>query len=252
LNGLSFAHFAFVVEGIIMRLTTNEKLIERQSKIARYSTFGGLAILLGSLITSFNNTFPIVVSYGLLFVGFILAYIGAVLANKYVKEPRADHALEKALKGFDNKHHLYNLVLPANYVLLTPTGLLVLRIKAQDGPVACKGEVWRRPFQISRLFGGMGQEALGNPAAELRADIAKMKEWLADKLDGSAVVPVDGYAIFSDPKVQLTLEEPTVPVVRIEELKETLRKSKRGAPLPPDLYEKLQQALDEAADGKTA
>ena len=30
-----------------MRLTTNQKLIERQSKLARYATFGGLAILLG-------------------------------------------------------------------------------------------------------------------------------------------------------------------------------------------------------------
>ena len=86
-----------------MRLTTNAKLIERQSKLARYATFGGLAILLGSLITSFmSNTFPIAVAYGLLFVGFLLAYIGAVLANKYIKEPRADQALEKALKGFDN------------------------------------------------------------------------------------------------------------------------------------------------------
>jgi hypothetical protein len=235
-----------------MRLTTNQKLIERQSKIARYSTFGGLAILLGSLFTSFNNTFPIAVSYGLLFVGFILAYIGAVLANKYVKEPRADHALEKALKGFDNKNHLYNLVLPANHVLLTPTGLLVFKIKSHDGSVSCKGDRWWRPFKLLRLFGGMGQETLGNPAAELRADIAKMKEWLANKVDNAAVVPVDGYAVFSAPQVQLTLEEPTVPVVRIEDLKETLRKSKRGAPLSPELYDNLQKVMDEAADGKTA
>lgn len=235
-----------------MRLTTNQKLIERQGKLARYATFGGLAILLGSLITSFNNTFPIVVAYALLLVGFILAYIGAMLANKYVKEPRADQALEKALKGFDNKNHLYNLVLPVNHVLLTPTGLLVFKIKSHDGPVSCKGETWRRSFQLSRLFGGMGQEALGNPAAELRADIAKMKEWLTDQVDNTAVVPVDGYAVFSDPRVQLTLEEPTVPVVRIEDLKETLRKSKRGAPLSQELYDNLQKAMDEAADGKTA
>jgi hypothetical protein len=234
-----------------MRLTTNEKLIERQSKLARYATFGGLAILLGSLIASFNNTLPIAVAYGLLFVGFVLAYIGAVLANKYIKEPRADQALEKALKGFDNKNHLYNFVLPVLHVLLTPTGLIVFRVKPQDGPVSCHGETWRRPFQWSRLFGGMGQEGLGNPAADLRADIAKLKAWLADKIDDPALVPIDGYVVFTDPRVQLTVEEPTVPVVRVEDLKDTLRKGKRGAPLAPAVYDNLQKVLDEEANAKT-
>ena len=234
-----------------MRLTTNQKLIERQSKLARYATFGGLAILLGSLITSFSNTFPIGVAYGLLFVGFVLAYIGAVLANKYIKEPRADQELEKALKGFDNKNHLYNLVLPVSHVLLTPTGLVIFKVKPQDGPVSCHGETWRRPFQLSRLFGGMGQEGLGDPAADLRADIAKLKEWLTNKIENAALVSVDGYVVFSDPRVELTVEEPSVPVVRVEDLKDTLRKVKRGAPLAPSVYDHLQQVLDEEANAKT-
>jgi hypothetical protein len=68
-----------------MRYTTNEKIIQRQSKIARYATFGGLAVLLGSLVTSFTGNFPIIIAYGLLLVGFILAYIGAMLANKWIK-----------------------------------------------------------------------------------------------------------------------------------------------------------------------
>jgi hypothetical protein len=236
-----------------MRLTTNEKLIERQSKLARYATFGGLAILLGSLAASFmSTTFPIGVAYGLLFVGFIFAYIGAVLANKYIKEPRADQALEKALKGFDNKNHLYNLVLPIAHVLLTPTGLVIFRVKPQDGQVSCKGETWRRPFQLSRLFGGMGQEGLGNPTADLRADITKLKDWLVDKIDTAAVVPIDGYIVFTDPRVQLTVEEPALPTVRVEDLKDTLRRAKRGAPVPPALYDQLQKALDEEANAKTA
>ncbi len=234
-----------------MRLTTNDKLIERQSKLARYATFGGLVILLGSLITSFSNTFPIEIAYALLFVGFLLAYVGAVLANKYVKEPRADHALEKALKGFDNKNHLYNFLFPTPHLLLTPTGLIVFKVKPQDGSITCRGDKWQRPFQISRLLGGMGQEGLGNPTVELRDEIAKMRNWLADKLDNAAMVPIDGYIVFTDPRAQLTIEESTAPTVRVQDLKDTLRRSKRGAALTPDLYDKLQTALDAEADGKT-
>lgn len=235
-----------------MRLSTNDKLIDRQSKIARYSTFGGLAVLFGALVISFNNTLPLGLAYVLLLAGFMLAYVGAILANKYVKEPRGDHALEKALKGFDNKNHLYNFLLPATHVLLTPTGLLVLKVKSQEGSISCSGENWRRPFALSRLVGGLGQEGLGNPAAELRDEIAKMKKWIADHVEGGATVPIDGYVVFSSDKVNLELNDPTVPVVQVDGLKETLRKAKRGTPMPSELYERLSQALDGQPDAKTA
>jgi hypothetical protein len=234
-----------------MRVTTNDKLIERQAKVARYATFGGLAVLLGSLVTSFTGNFPITVAYILLFVGFGLAYVGAVLANKWIKEPRADRALEKALKGFDNKNHLYNYLLPAPHVLLTPTGILLFKVKPNDGMISCRGDQWRSAWRWSRLFGGMGQEPLGNPTADLRADITKMKSFLADKFDGAGTVPIDGYVVFTDPRAQLAIEEPAVPVVRLEDLKDTLRKSRRGAVLPPKLLNDLARTLDEEANAKT-
>ena len=62
-----------------MRLTTNEKLITRQAKIARYTTFASLAILLGSLVISQAYTTYIALAYGTLFVGIILAYVGSSL-----------------------------------------------------------------------------------------------------------------------------------------------------------------------------
>ncbi len=233
-----------------MRYTTNDKLIERQSKIARYATFGGLAVLLASLVTSFTGNFPIIVAYGLLFVGFALAYVGAMLANKWIKEPRADNALAKALKGLDNKNHLYNYLLPANHVLLTPTGLLVFKVKSNDGKITCQGDKWYTAFRWSRLFGGMGQEPLGTPSADLLKDIAKIKQLLTDKVENAALVPVDGFVVFTDPKADLMAENPAVPVVRVEDLKDAFRKSKRGPVLPPKVFEAVGQALDEEANAK--
>ncbi len=235
-----------------MRVNTNDKLIERQSKIARYATFGGLAILLASLVTSFTGNFPIFVAYALLFVGFALAYVGAILANKWIKEPRADHALTKALKGFDNKFHLYNYLLPASHVFLTPTGLLIFRVKSNDGKITCVNDNWTTPFRWSRLFGGMGQDPLGNPARDLREDVAKMKKFLADKVEGAAMVPVDGYVVFSDPHAELLIENCSAPIVRVEDLKDTLRKAKRGPVLQPKLLDDLDHALNDQANAKAA
>lgn len=234
-----------------MRLTTNDKLIERQAKIARYATFGGLAVLLASLVTSFTGNFPIIVAYGLLVVGFVLAYVGAMLANKWIKEPRADVALAKALKGFDNKYHLYNYFLPANHVLLAPTGLIILKVKSNDGNIAVQGDKWQSPFRWSRLFGGMGREPLGNPASDLRADIEKLRKLLTDKVENAGMIPIDGYVVFTDPKVNLTVENPPVPIIAVEDLKDTLRKSKRGPMLPPKLLDDLQATLDKEAEAKS-
>ncbi|MBI3537569.1 MAG: NERD domain-containing protein [Chloroflexi bacterium] len=227
-----------------MRLFTNTKLIERQARIARYATFGGLAVLVGSLLLSFTSE-NILLAYVTLSVGFILAYIGSALANKYIREPRADHALEKALKGFDNKHQLYNFLLPAPHVLLTPNGLIVFKVKPNEGRVMLEGEKWREPFRLSRVFGGMGREPLANPGAQLRAEIARLKKFLATKMSNAALVPIDGYVIFTDPKVQLELNGARVQVARADDLKDTLRKIKRGAPLKPELIAELEKILGE-------
>jgi hypothetical protein len=235
-----------------MRVNTNDKLIERQAKIARYATFGGLAILLASLVTSFTGNFPIIVAYALLFFGFSLAYVGAMLANKWIKEPRADHALAKALKGFDNKYHLYNYLFPASHVLLTPSGLLIFRVKSNDGKITCLNDRWSAPFRWSRLFGGMGQDPLGNPSSDLRDDLAKMKKLLAEKVDEAAMVPIDGYVVFSDPRAELYIDNCSVPIVRVEDLKDTLRKSKRGPVLQQKLLDDLDRTLNEQADAKAA
>ncbi len=233
-----------------MRSFTNQKLIARQSRLARYATFGGLAVLLGSLFLSFN-TDNILIAYVALIVGFALSYVGSIMANRFIREPRGDHALERALKGFDNKHQLYNFVLPVSHVLLTPAGLLVFRIKSNDGAVRFDGAKWRAPFRLTSFFGGRGREPLGDPIRELGADIARLKQFLGAKMENAPLVPVDGYVVFTDPKVQLDVHEANVPVVIADNLKETLRKSKRGAPLSPPLAEQVQKILDEIAHEKT-
>ncbi len=234
-----------------MRQYTNTKLIARRARIARYATFGGLAILVGSLVLSASAE-NIPLAYLALIAGFTLAYVGSTQANRFIREPRADQALERALKGFDNKHSLYNFLLPAPHVLLTPTGLIVLLVKANDGRVLCQQDRWTNPFRFGRLFGGMGREPLGNPSQDALAQINRLKQFLAPKIENAALVPIDAYVVFSDPKVALQIEGARFTTVRADALKETLRKAKRGAALSPQLFEQLQKSLDESAHDQTA
>ena len=232
-----------------MRLYTNEKLVERQTKIARYTMWGGMAVLIGAIIALYSLENE-ALAYLAVFAGFILTYISSNLATRWIKEPRADHALGKALKGFDNKYLLYNFLKPIPHILITPTGVLAFKIKSHDGAVICANGKWNRPWKVSRLIGGMGQEPLGDPIAELNADIAKVKKFLADQIPAAATVPVDGYVVFTDPKVELSVDDSSLPVVLTDNLKDTLRKRKAGAILSPQTQDALTKIF-RVTDGKT-
>jgi len=231
-----------------MRLTTNDKLIQQRSAWARYLTFAGMGLLLASLVTSFMTNY-LAVAYGTLLGGFVVAVVGSYLANKWIRPPRADQALEKSLKGFDNKHHLYNYLLPAEHVLVAPSGVWVFKAKYHDDEIICQNGKWRRPWKWSRLLGGWTQEPLGDPIAELQEDIQKIKQLLASKIEEA--VPVDGYVVFTHPLARVTIDDPNLPVVTASNLKDTLRKQKRTSPLSPTTLNKIETLFDEYAHAKT-
>ena len=74
---------------------------------------------------------------------------------------------------------------------------------------------------------------------------------LTDKIENAATVPVEGYVVFTDPRARLTIDDPSLPVVMANDLKDTLRKSKREQPLPLTVVEKLDSVLTEYANAKT-
>ncbi|MCX7838799.1 MAG: NERD domain-containing protein [Anaerolineae bacterium] len=232
-----------------MRLTRNEKLIQQRSTWARYLTFIGMGLLLISLITSFTTDY-IAAAYGTLLGGFVVAMAGSYLAHKWLRPPRADLALEKALKGFDNKHHLYNYLLPAEHVLVAPSGVWVFKTKYHDDDIVCKNGKWNRPWKWSRLFGAWAQESLGDPIAELQEDIQKIRRLLAAKMNNP--VPVDGYVVFTHPRARLSIDDPNLPVVMVDDLKDTLRKRKSTTVLPPPVLSQIETIFDEYANAKTA
>jgi hypothetical protein len=231
-----------------MRLTTNDKLIQQRSTWARYLTFAGMGLLLASLVTSFMTDY-IALAYGTLLGGFVVAMVGSYLANKWIRPPRADQALEKSLKGFDNKHHLYNYLLPVEHVMVAPSGVWVFKVKSHDDQIVYQNGKWNRPWKWSRLFGAFAQEPLGDPTAELQEDIAKIKQLLAEKIPDMAI-PVDGYVVFSHPRAQLTMDDANLPVVMADDLKDTLRKRKRAEPLPVPILERIEKTFDEYVDAK--
>ena len=227
-----------------MKVIINEKLVKRQATIGKWASLIGMGALLAGLVVSYRWPDQMVVSFGCLIVGFMLASVGTYNMNRWVKEPRADQALSKALKGFDNKHFLYHYTLPAAHVLLAPSGLFVFTVKGHHGEIRCEGEKWHHKFNWGRLLLFFGQEGLGNPTREVRGEMERLRRFLDSRLP-EADVPIEGLIVFTNPRARLELIDPAVPVVSSNKLKTFLRQLKKKR-IPAEQRKELVEIFEEA------
>jgi hypothetical protein len=210
--------------------------------LGRVASFAGLAVLILGLVASLYPQW-LLASFGCLFVGFVLSQVGLYHANRWVKEPRADQTLDKILKGFDDRYHLYNYVLRAPHVLLAPFGLCVINPKNQAGKVRCEGEKWRHEAGWRRvILRFFGQEGLGNPTKEVRSEIERLRRFLAQRLPDEEV-PIEGMVVFTNPQVDLETENPTVPVLDGKQLKSFLRSLSKERPISGSQRRQLAEIL---------
>jgi hypothetical protein len=226
-----------------MKVFTNEKLVKRQAAIGKWASLIGMGALLGGLAVSYRWSNQITLSFGCLIVGFLLASVGTYNMNRWVKEPRADQALTKALKGFDNRYSLYHYRLPAAHVLLGPSGLFVFTVKDHHDEIRCEGEKWHQKFNWRRLLLFFGQEGLGNPTREVRGEIERLRRFLDKKLP-EADVPTEGLIVFTNPRARLELMDPAVPVVSGKKLKTFLRQEKKH--IPAEQRKELAEIFEQA------
>ena len=212
-----------------MRLLTNDPLVKRNSTIGRYAMTGGLAVLVLGLIVSFfgkDNPALQLVPFVTLLIGFGLSNVGIYFSNRYGREPRADKALTAALKGFDDKYHLYNFYLPGPHFLVAPTGIYALTPKFQSGVVQWDGKRWKHK-NANVLLTLFGQEGLANPNAESAADADNIAKFLVKKVGGD-LPPVQPVIVFYNDKVTIEADNPPIPALHAKQLKEYFRKIGKG------------------------
>jgi hypothetical protein len=229
-----------------MRVTTNSKLIKRRAKFGTYASLGGIAILAGGMIASFRpNT--VWLSLIALVAGFVLAQYGNYNLRRWGRSPRPDQILEESLKGFDDKYHYYAWSLAAPYVLLTPHGLYSFITRDQNGEVTVNGANWKTKFSLGRALLMFSQEGLGNPTQEAQAHAAKLQDWIRAKLP-DVPVSVQPAIVFIDPRAQLQVNEPVVPVLDPKSIKKWLRGAGKGEFFKGADFRALESLLDETAE----
>jgi Nuclease-related domain len=229
-----------------MENIVNEEKIARGARLGKIGTFGGLGFLVAGLIISLvmKNSPLLWLSFVCLLLGILVSSVGTMNMNRWVREPRADQALAQGLKGFDDRYRLYNYLLPAPHVLLSPIGLYVLTALGTEGAIRYEGDKFRRNFSVGRAIRFMADEGVGKPFAEAAAQAQALHKFLEGK--GLGEVEIQSVLVFYNPRAQLAVTEPPLPMVDPKGLKRAIRKQ-QGDKMPAALYRQLEEVFDQAA-----
>lgn len=226
-----------------MESFVNQPFLAKRAKWARWGSYVGLGAL---FIGLFLTTRYLLISYILLLIGLIGATMGSYLSSRYVREPRADQVLAKALENLDKRYALYSYYLSSHYVIASHYGLTVVIPRAQAGEVTFANGRWSHKAGWQKLLQFFGEPGLGKPDQEATEEAKWVKEWI-DKAMPEANIPVNSVIVFTNPKVTLRLESPPpVPAVLAEELSEYMRQGLKGQPtLSTTQQKELRRLLDE-------
>jgi len=229
-----------------MQVSTNEKLIARRRRIGTYASFGGLGVLLAGMIASFNMQY---LWYSLiaLIAGFLLAQFGNYNLRRWGRSPRPDQVIETALKGFDDRYHLYSWSLPAPLVLLSPQGVYSFVTRDQTGEITVNGSQWRSKFNLGRVLLAFAQEGLGNPSSEAQEGAGRLEKWIKEELP-DLTAGVQPAIVFINERAKLQVTDPTVPVMDAASLKKWLRGAGKGANLKSADYKALETLFGARAE----
>ncbi len=256
-----------------MKIYRNLTQIKKKESMGRRFSLAGLAILFVGLLASFVPSWippePIQpgfngflqqywswISFAALAIGFMLASIGSYYINRFARRrwpgsrffERPDEVLERAMKGFDDKYSYFAMSLPVGYALAGPNGVTVFAVRSDKGRVVVNGDKWREPFSFGRIFTIFAREGVGNPAADLEEQKQKIRELLGQTAGSDdPQAPIEGVAIFLNQEIQLELNNPTVPVLRADQLKDYVRARAKEVRLSNAAVRILSERLVEKA-----
>jgi hypothetical protein len=207
-----------------MRIVTNERLVKRNKSVATYLFFVSLLILITGffiangqllgfdMLETLDPVLYVWIMPVVLLLGFMSTMISVRMTNLWVRRPRPEEAIQAGLKGISNKSAIYSYFhFPARHVLICPQGVFAIITRFQDGKFTVEGDRWKTHRGcVGQFFSFFRLDNIGNPTREAQEAAAYIRYIIEDYDPDLEVQPL---IIFVDPRADVTIIDPTVPVL---------------------------------------
>jgi len=201
---------------------TNETYLRRRARIVWLLSVGGVAIMVVGAVLFYRGSPSMAKPLAFILGGLLIGNVGLTLGRRWLRRPRADEALQKALSELGHQYRLYNYTPLAPHLLISPAGIHVLTVQRQYGRITYDGRRWRRRGHWTQSFLELNLDPLGNPTKRAMRETARVQEFLARELPGQEV-PVHSTIVFIHPQADVQATAPPVPVTHARDLKNVLR-----------------------------
>ncbi|MBP8857693.1 MAG: hypothetical protein KBG60_06710 [Anaerolineaceae bacterium] len=223
-----------------MRVITNNKLIKKNIKIGKITTFSALGILLAGLIVTYIRKDQLIWSLIALAVGFIVSQVGMYYGSRWGRTPRPDEAIATALKGLDDKYTLYNYTSPVSHLLTGPAGLIPLIPLYSAGSISYNPEKQRYQQKGGKFIRKLsGMDSLGKPDMDALSDATAIKKLLDSQLGKENYLDPTPLLVFVNPEATVDLSGAPVPGIKADKLKDYIRKLSKSQPAPLEDIQKV-------------
>ena len=229
-----------------MKLSNNNRLIQRNKRISQIVLYSALALLVIGLIWSFTGAdrTQYTIAYIILIPAYILVQISIYLANKWGRSPRPDEIIGLSLKGLNDQYTLYNYDTGVPHLLVGPAGVWIIKPYHQFGTITFNTgknqyELKGGANFIAKLF---GQESLSNIENESKIARRDFEDYKKKNNISFDVEPKIVNIFFSE-KADVIAKNAHEITIHSDKLKEMIRSQAKLNPLRDEKINQIRQQL---------
>lgn len=230
-----------------MRIYTNKKRAKQHQRRKYISLLANTAVLLmvlfAILLMLLFQLLPALATSPalLILMGILSAAIGLLAGNRLSNLPAPQNEIERELKGLDNSFTLLHYFLPADHVLIAPSGIYTLTPISHHGSITLDDTTVRHQrTALQRFLDILTQTGIGQPLKHTTQTTERTQQVIQNYLE-SAELEITPLIVFTNNDIDVTSDTSTFTTLFVGNRKPSLKSFLRTQPANSTL---TQQQLD--------
>jgi hypothetical protein len=231
-----------------MKVVSDEKKIAKNVKITKITLYASLIVLGLGFVVSIGtpNTLPnLILAVIILIIGYVLFRVNSGMNIRWGTSPRQDEKLMAALKGLPNEFNFYNYSSPLPFMLVGPSGIWLFEMVDANGIIYFDETSlkWKNKKQGGFLRRLLTSDQVGDLRKAVKLLDEKWEKFKLETLTLKDLPKPNKMMILINPETEIDSKDPEMELVRIDKVKDQIRKQKNLQASELEEIQKLENFL---------